>query len=85
MGVKAEREKRVRRSNYEFPNSVLHTVLNRSGGTCESCEVKPAMSFHHVTSIASAIAYGYDPEFIRSVDNCLHVCNACHEILDENA
>ncbi len=85
MGAKAEREKRARRSDYEFPNSVLHAVLNRSGGTCESCDLQPATSFHHVTSIASAIAYGYDHEFIKSADNCLHVCNECHEILDESA
>lgn len=85
MGARAEKDKRARRADYKFPNVILRAVLNRSEGYCESCETKPATSFHHVVSIASAIAYEYDAEFIRSADNCLHVCNECHEILDEGA
>ena len=85
MGKGSKRAKKRRRKPYEFPKSVKREVLKRSGGMCEHCGGRKGEEFHHITPVAKAIALGLDSNDIRSIENCLLVCHACHEILDRKA
>lgn len=85
MGAQARKEKRLRRQDYEFSNTVKRDVSNRSGGICEECEIRGAEAFHHKTSIAKAIMMGWEASYISSANNCLHVCSLCHALLDVTA
>lgn len=85
MGAQARKEKRQRRADYEFPNSVKNEVGARSGGICEECYSTTASSFHHKVSVARAIMLGWEASYIASADNCMHVCTLCHAILDITA
>ena len=86
MGARSEREKRKRirqrRKAYEFTRGVKNEAVKRSGGMCEHCGKRRGEEYHHITPVAEAIALGLDPDNIRSIENCLFVCHACHEELD---
>lgn len=82
MGRKAEREKRKRRKEFEFPQNVKNDVAIRSKGVCEHCKEQAAVEYHHKISIGEARQQGFDIQMISSAENCLHVCHECHKILD---
>lgn len=82
MGRKAEREKRARRSDFEFSNQVKTEIETRSGGICEVCKQEKASQFHHVVAVAIAIMNSLDPRQINNVSNGQHVCPKCHQKVD---
>lgn len=82
MGRQAERDKRARRSNFEFSNQVKTDIEARSGGICEVCKQQKASQFHHIIAIAVAIMNNFDSKQINNVSNGQHVCPECHQKVD---
>jgi 5-methylcytosine-specific restriction endonuclease McrA len=52
--------------------SVRHAVLERDGWACTSCGARRRLEVHHVQSVRTAPALGFDP------GNCTTLCASCH-------
>lgn len=83
MGRESKRQKRQRRSDFEFTNSARNEIATRSGGVCQECGQAKATQFHHIIAIALALANGITYEVVRHPENGKHVCHKCHQKLDD--
>jgi len=87
MSREAIKFKRLRRRQYEFPNSTKQAAkerCKRNGGFCEECGKNKPSQFHHIVSVVRARFLGLSREEVIEPKNCLYVCSDCRIELDKD-
>lgn len=69
---------RANREAYNFSRGTKRTAKSRAEG-CERCGSSSGIQCHHLIPVNYASENELPPSAIKSINNCLVVCNECHE------